>query len=147
MILAATGNRYQLDQVEQAMKIQFPDDEKRHHDDPTDIYHNNILGGAVLKKRENNDGDLDALATAQEEEAEALYPWPQQTEHSVKLETNSIRSECHVVIFLSDSHSEIVPPRDGNESASSVTVHTGFHSAQKSKRTLWDEKVHQARRH
>ena len=73
MILAATGNRYQLDQVEQAMKIQFPDDEKRHHDDTTDKYHNNILGGAVLKKRENNDGDLDALATAQEEEeAEAL---------------------------------------------------------------------------
>ena len=29
MILAATGNKYQLDQVEQALNIQFPDDEIR----------------------------------------------------------------------------------------------------------------------
>ena len=82
MILAATRNRYQLDQVEQDMKIQFPDDEIRHHDDRTGKYHNNILlGGAVDEEDdqvtraevelENNDEDLDALATAQEE-AEAL---------------------------------------------------------------------------
>ena len=38
------------------------------------------------------------------------YPWPQQTEHSVKLETNNIRYECHVVMFLSNIHSEIVRP-------------------------------------
>ena len=47
MILAATGNRNQLDQVGQAMKIQFPDNEIRHHDDRTGKHHNNILGGAV----------------------------------------------------------------------------------------------------
>ena len=64
------------------MKIQFPDDEIRHHDDRTGTYHKNILGGAVtaydghLPKDEeeiahNDEEDLDALATAQEE-AEAL---------------------------------------------------------------------------
>ena len=47
MILAATRNRYQLDQVEQVMKIQFPDDEVRHHDDHTGKYHKNILGRVV----------------------------------------------------------------------------------------------------
>ena len=47
MILAATGNTYQLDMVEQAMKIQFLDDEIRNHDDRTGKYHNNSLGGAV----------------------------------------------------------------------------------------------------
>ena len=46
-ILAATGNTYQLDLVEQAMKIQFLDDEIRNHDDRTGKYHNNSLGGAV----------------------------------------------------------------------------------------------------
>ena len=81
MILAATGNKYQLDQVEQAFKIQFPDDEIRYHDDRTGNHHNTLLGGAVEEEEEqmsvheeileNNDEDLDALATAQEE-AEAL---------------------------------------------------------------------------
>ena len=47
MILAATENRHQLDQVGQAMKIQFPDDEIRHHDDRTGKHLNNILRGAV----------------------------------------------------------------------------------------------------
>ena len=47
MILAATRNKYKLDQVEQAMKIQFLDDEIRDRDDRTGKYHNNILGGAV----------------------------------------------------------------------------------------------------
>ena len=37
-MLAATR-----DLVEQAMKIQFPDDEIRNHDDRTGKYHNNIL--------------------------------------------------------------------------------------------------------
>ena len=70
-------NRYQLDQVEQALQIQFPDDEIRHHDDRAGKYHNNILGGAAdveddqvtgaEEEPENNDGDLDALAAAQEE--------------------------------------------------------------------------------
>ena len=85
-MLAATRNRYQLDQVEQAMKIQFPDDEIRNHDDRSGKYHNNILGGAVNEDDdhlpgneqdlENNEEHLDALATAQEEgeeeEEEAL---------------------------------------------------------------------------
>ena len=35
MTLAATGHRYQLDLAEQAMKMQFPDDEIRNHDDST----------------------------------------------------------------------------------------------------------------
>ena len=36
------------------------------------------------------------------------HPWPQQTEHHVKLETNNIRYECDVVIFLNNSCGEIV---------------------------------------
>ena len=51
MILAATGNRCQLDQVEQVTKIQFPDDEIRNHDDRTGKHHNDILGGAVNEER------------------------------------------------------------------------------------------------
>ena len=51
----------------------------------------------------------------------------------MKLETNSIRYECHVVNFLNNSYSEIVTTRDQNGSASSVTVHTGHHSALKNK--------------
>ena len=51
MILAATVNRYQLDQVEQATKIQFPDDEIRNHDDRSGKHHNNILEGAVNEER------------------------------------------------------------------------------------------------
>ena len=31
MILAATGNKYQSDQLEQALKTQFPEDEVRYH--------------------------------------------------------------------------------------------------------------------
>ena len=72
-----TGDRYQLDQVEQALKIQFPDDEIRNHVDRTGKHHNNILEGAVNEdddhlpgdeqELENNEEDLDALATAQEE--------------------------------------------------------------------------------
>ena len=46
-MLVATKNRYQLDLAEQAMKIQFRDDEIRNEDDRTGKYHNNILGGAV----------------------------------------------------------------------------------------------------
>ena len=82
MMLAATRNKYQLDQVEQALKIQFPDDEIRYHDDRTGKHHNSLQGGAVEEKEErmsvheeileNNGEDLDALATTQEEEAEAL---------------------------------------------------------------------------
>ena len=83
MILAATGNKYQLDQLEQALKIQFSDDEIRYHDDRTGKQHDRFLGGAVDEEDEhfsgneegleNNDEYLDALATAQqEEEAEAL---------------------------------------------------------------------------
>ena len=69
MILAATGNRYQLDQVEQAMKIQFPDDEIRHHDDRTGKYHNNILGGAVDEE--------DDQVTGADEALEIMMHWPQ----------------------------------------------------------------------
>ena len=47
MILAATGNRCQFDIVEQAMKIQVPNDEIRNHDDCIGKQHNNIFGGAV----------------------------------------------------------------------------------------------------
>ena len=72
MILAATGNTYQLDQLVQALKIQFPDDEMRYHDDRTGKQHDRFLGGAVDGGLENNDEYLDALATAQEDEAEAL---------------------------------------------------------------------------
>ena len=74
MIQAATRNRYQLDHEEQTMKIHFPDDEIRHHNDHTGKYHDNILRGAVdeeddqfpgdEEELENNDGNLDALATA-----------------------------------------------------------------------------------
>ena len=82
MILAATGNKYQLNQVEQALKIQFPDDEIRYHDDRTGKHHDTLLGGAVEEEEEqmsvheesheNSADDLDALAKAQEEEVEAL---------------------------------------------------------------------------
>ena len=82
MILAAIGNRYQLDQVEQALKMQFHDEKIRYHDDRTGKRHDRFLGGAVGEEDEhfsgheegleNNDEYLDALATAQEEEAEAL---------------------------------------------------------------------------
>ena len=84
MILAATRNRYQLDRVEQALKIQFPDDEVRNHDDRLGKYHTNSLGIAADEEDdqgtgaeqefENNAGDLDALATAQEIDAEDLVP-------------------------------------------------------------------------
>ena len=46
-ILAATGNRYQLNQVEHTVRIQFPDGEIRNHDDRTGKHHDNVLGGAV----------------------------------------------------------------------------------------------------
>ena len=46
-VLSATGNRYQLDLVEQALKIQFLDDEIRNHDDRIGKYHNNILGADI----------------------------------------------------------------------------------------------------
>ena len=82
MILAATRNRHQLDLVEQAMKIQIPDDGMRNHDDRTGKYHDHISGGAVDEDDDlllgDDEGpgvseeDLDALATAQEAEAEAL---------------------------------------------------------------------------
>ena len=52
------------------------------YDDRTGKHHNTLLGGAVEEEEvrmsmheeshENSDGDLDALAKAQEEEAEAL---------------------------------------------------------------------------
>ena len=92
-MLAATGNRYQLDLVEQAMKIRFADDEKRNHDDRTGKYHNNILRGAVGEDDDllcgtdegldTTEEDLDALATAQEgksEENKLWLLWPQPTE-------------------------------------------------------------------
>ena len=60
----------------------FPNDEIRNHDDRTSKYHNNILGGAVNEddydvtkneeEQENSEEDLDTLATAQQEEADAL---------------------------------------------------------------------------
>ena len=72
MILGETGNNFQHDLVEQAMKIQFPDDEIRNHDDRTGKY--NILQGAVNgdddllsvdeEGPETTEEDLDALATA-----------------------------------------------------------------------------------
>ena len=61
------------------------------------------------------------------------HPWPQQTEHCVKLETSNIRYEWHVGIFLNNRNSEIVTIRNQNESASSATVHSGLHSVLKSK--------------
>ena len=57
MILAATGNTYQLDLVEQAMKIQFLDDEIRNHDDRTGKYHNNSLGGAAEEDEDQTTRD------------------------------------------------------------------------------------------
>ena len=64
------------------MKIQIPDGETRNHDDQAGKYRNNILGGAVNEdedqspgdeeEQENDEGDLDAWTTAQEEESEAL---------------------------------------------------------------------------
>ena len=47
MILEATWNRYPLDEVEHAIKIQFRDDENRNHDDRIGKYLNNILGEAA----------------------------------------------------------------------------------------------------
>ena len=82
MILAGTGNKYQLDQAEQTLKIHFPDDEIRYHDDRAGKQHDRFLGGAVDEEDEHlsgheegledNDEYLDAWATAQEPEAEAL---------------------------------------------------------------------------
>ena len=80
MILAATWNRYQLDHVEQAIKIQLLDDKRRNHDDRTDKHHTEILGGAVnedddrlpgYEEQLENNEDLDALATAPEEKAKS----------------------------------------------------------------------------
>ena len=72
-----------MDQLEQALKIQFPDDEIQYHDDRTGKQHDRFLGGAVDEEDEhfsgheegleNNVKYHDALATAQEdEETEAL---------------------------------------------------------------------------
>ena len=108
MILAATVNSFQLDQVEQATKIQFPNDEIRNHDDRTGKYHNDILGGAVnedddhLSKneegQENNGEDLDALATAQAEALASLAT-------SRMLARINIRYGCHVVTLSSGTGS------------------------------------------
>ena len=46
-MLAAIGNIFQLDLVERAMKIQFPDDEMCNHDERIGKYQNIILRGAV----------------------------------------------------------------------------------------------------
>ena len=45
--LATTGNRYQLNLVEEATKMQFPDYEIRNHADRTVKYHNTSLRGPV----------------------------------------------------------------------------------------------------
>ena len=82
MILAATGNKCQMDLVvEVAMKIQFPKDEIRNHDDRTGKYNNNILVRADnveedqltgdIEVPDSSGDDLDVLATDQEE-VEAL---------------------------------------------------------------------------
>ena len=79
MILAA------VHLVEQAMKIQFPDDEMCNHDDHTGKYQDNILGGAVSDDDDllsgNEEGtetkeDLDALATTQKQNLWLLWPQP-----------------------------------------------------------------------
>ena len=150
MILAATGNRYQLDLVEQAMKIQFLHDEKRDHDDRTGKYHNHILGGDVNEdddhltkngeEQENSEEDLDALATAQEEEKQTLWhPWPQQTEHSRVLARNTIRYGCHVVSALRNRDNAIVPKRRRNENASSAAVTLGFTVSRKARETTREQ--------
>ena len=82
MVLAATENKYELDLVEIAMKIKFPENEIRNHVDRTRKYNRNILGGSVSEEEDQMTGDmgvpessgdhLDVLATAQEEEVEAL---------------------------------------------------------------------------
>ena len=141
MILAATWNRYELDQVEQAMKIQFPDDEVRNNDDRIGKYHNNILGGAV-----NEDDDLCQEMKKSERTMRRIlmhwprhhkkkqklwHPWPQQTEHSLMLARNSMRYGCHVFTFLSKRYSVIVPTGDRNESAAFAATHAGLHNQEK----------------
>ena len=76
MILAATGNTYQLDLVEQAMKIQFLDDEIRNHDDRTGQYHDNSLGGAV---------DEDEDQTTRDPEVTIWKRWTQFKKKKKKL--------------------------------------------------------------
>ena len=57
MILAATENKYELDLVEVAMKIQFPENEIRNHVDRTRKYNRNILAGAVSEEEDQMKGD------------------------------------------------------------------------------------------
>ena len=143
MILAATGNRYQLDLVEQAMKKQFPDDETRNHDDRTGKYHNNILGGDV------NEDDDHLTRTEQEQERTVRkilthwprhskkkqtlwHPWPQQTEHSRMLEKH------HQVRVSRGQYPQKQGQRESTNKTQERTCvicsgHTWFHSVQKSK--------------
>ena len=114
-MLAATGNKYQLDQLEQALKIQFPDDEIRHHDDRTGKQHDRFLGNAVDEEDEHFSVMKEVSRTMmsilmhwprhKKKKQKLWHPWPQQTEHCVKLETSNIRYEWHVVIFLNNSYS------------------------------------------
>ena len=132
MILAATGNRYRLEHVEQAMKIQCPDDETRHHDDRTGKNHYNILGGVVDEEEnhvsgdeedlESDEEDLDQLATAHEEAgALALLATANRTLRETPRKKR-ISYGCHVVIIFSNRFSVTVPTGDRNESASSATL-------------------------
>ena len=125
----------------QALKIQFPDDEMRCHEDRTGKQHDRFLGGAV----DEEDEHFQVMKKFSRTTMSILMHWPrhkktkqklwhlspQKTEHCVKLETNNIRYERHVVIFLNNTYSEIVTIRDQNGSASSVSVHIGLHSAMK----------------
>ena len=143
MTLAATGHRYLLDLAEQAMTIQFPDDEIRNHD-RTCNYRDNILGFAVNEDddllSENEEGsetteeDLHELTRAQETDAQALasVATANRTTAGCSRETVSGRQSTRL------PPSATRTARSAQQKAGTEVRHLqwstpGFHSAQKSK--------------
>ena len=140
MILAETGNRCQFDIVEQAMKIQVPNDEIRNHDDRIGKQHNNIFGGGV-----NEDNYL--LSENEEgpgvTERRVWTRWPRHREQKQKLLADNKRNTEGCSRETTSGTARQLPNNNsGNAiglkvgksgSASSVMVHTGPHNVQKKK--------------
>ena len=143
MIPAAKEDKYELDLVEPAMKIQFPLEEIRNHDDRTGKYNNNILGSAVneeedrltgdLEVLESSGDDLDVLATAQEEEVEALTSLATNISTLRHATRSNTRYGWHGVSFLNNSQIATATTGDWNGSVSFVEDHIGPHNVQRSK--------------
>ena len=143
MILAATGNRYQLDEVEQAMEIQiFP--MTRYVVTTTALVSTiatfweapSTRTTVTCQRMKKGKRTMRRILThwrRRKKKQKPWHLWPHQTEHSGMLLRNNIRYGCHVVIILSNRSNAIVPTGGRNGNASSAAVHTGLQSVQKSK--------------